>query len=368
MGQYMSRAEYIKKTGLYKPAPEQTGGSAGSGAAAQKKKGEGQKDEDDEDSKLAGALSGAIVTETPNVKWDDVSGLEAAKEGLKEAVVLPIKFPQLFDEVRQPWRGILLYGPPGTGKSFLAKACATECEGTFFSISSSDLVSKWMGESEKLIKQLFKMARERKPSIIFIDEVDSLCGSRSEGENDSSRRIKTEFLVQMQGVGNSMDGVLVLGATNVPWELDNAIRRRFQKRIYISLPDATARAGMLKNKGEKTKHSLTDDDWVVLGNEMEGYSGSDCAIVVNEALMMPVRRCQTAKRFKQTEDGGLTPTFPSDPAGQDMDLMSVKPELLRCPPVSMDDFMQAISRIKPSVNEDDIREHIKWTEEFGQDG
>ena len=315
MAQYMSRAEYIKKTVLDKPAPEQTGGSGGSGAAAQKKKGEGQKDDDDESDKLAGALSSAIVTETANVKWDDVSGLEAAKEGLKEAVVLPIRFPQLFDEVRQPWRGILLYGPPGTGKSFLAKACATECEGTFFSISSSDLVSKWMGESEKLIKQLFKMAREKKPSIIFIDEVDSLCGSRSEGENDSSRRIKTEFLVQMQGVGNSMDGVLVLGATNVPWELDNAIRRRFQKRIYISLPDATARAGMLKNKGNKTKNSLTDDDWVTLGNESEGYSGSDMSIVVNEALMMPVRRCQTAKRFKQTEDGGWTPTFPSDPAG-----------------------------------------------------
>merc|ERR1719468_772924 len=174
----MSRAEYIKKTVLDKPAPEQTGGSGGSGAAAQKK-GEGD-EKDDEDDKLAGALSDAIVTETPNVKWTDVSGLEAAKEGLKEAVVLPIRFPQLFDEVRQPWRGILLYGPPGTGKSFLAKACATECEGTFFSISSSDLVSKWMGESEKLIKQLFKMAREKKPSIIFIDEVDSLCGSRSE--------------------------------------------------------------------------------------------------------------------------------------------------------------------------------------------
>ena len=362
----MNRAEYIKKTVLDKPPPESTGSGGGGGAAAEKKKQEG--DKDDESDKLEGALSSAIVTETPNVKWTDVSGLEAAKEGLKEAVVLPIRFPQLFDEVRQPWRGILLYGPPGTGKSFLAKACATECEGTFFSISSSDLVSKWMGESEKLIKQLFKMAREKKPSIIFIDEVDSLCGSRSEGENDSSRRIKTEFLVQMQGVGNSMDGVLVLGATNVPWELDNAIRRRFQKRIYISLPDATARAGMLKNKGAKTKNSLTEEDWVTLGNESEGYSGSDCAIVVNEALMMPVRRCQTAKRFKKTDDGGWTPTFPSDPAGEDMDLMSIKPELLRCPPVSMDDFMQALARIKPSVNEDDIVEHTKWTEEFGQDG
>lgn len=195
MGQYMNRAEYIKKTVLDKP-DEPTGGSGGSTTAQKKKPKDGKGDDgDEEEAKLAKALSEAIVTEKPNVKWSDVSGLEGAKEGLKEAVILPIRFPQLFDETRQPWRGILLYGPPGTGKSYLAKACATECEGTFFSISSSDLVSKWMGESERLIKQLFKMAREKKPSIIFIDEVDSLCGSRSEGENDSSRRIKTEFLV-----------------------------------------------------------------------------------------------------------------------------------------------------------------------------
>lgn len=290
MGSYMSRAEYIKKQVMDKPV-EPVGPSGGSGAAAQKKKGKQENDEDDEEAKLAGALSSAIVTEKPNVRWEDVSGLEQAKEGLKEAVILPIRFPQLFDEARQPWRGILLYGPPGTGKSFLAKACATECEGTFFSVSSSDLVSKWMGESERLVKQLFKMARDAKPSIIFIDEVDSLCGSRSEGENDSTRRIKTEFLVQMQGVGTDMNGVLVLGATNVPWELDNAIRRRFQKRIYISLPCADARAGIFKNRGSKTKNNLTDDDWNQLGEASEGYSGSDIAIVVNEALMMPVRKC-----------------------------------------------------------------------------
>jgi len=189
-----------------------------------------ESDDDDADTKkLRGALASAILSETPNVKWEDVAGLETAKDALKEAVILPIKFPHLFVGKRTPWRGILMYGPPGTGKSFLAKAVATEAKSTFFSVSSSDLVSKWMGESERLVKQLFTMARENKPAIIFIDEVDSLCGSRGEGESEASRRIKTEFLVQMQGVGHEDTGVLVLGATNIPWALDIAIKRRFEK-------------------------------------------------------------------------------------------------------------------------------------------
>ena len=184
------------------------------------------------------------MSEKPNVKWDDVAGLEGAKASLKEAVILPIKFPHLFTGKRTPWRGILLYGPPGTGKSYLAKAVATEAKSTFFSVSSSDLVSKWQGDSERcvitcsvftivcitlpfrLVKQLFEMAREQKPAIIFIDEVDSLASSRNEAESEGSRRIKTEFLVQMNGVGHDDTGVLVLGATNIPWQLDSGIKRR----------------------------------------------------------------------------------------------------------------------------------------------
>eukprot|EP00105_Crassostrea_gigas_P015250 XP_011432180.1 PREDICTED: vacuolar protein sorting-associated protein 4B [Crassostrea gigas] len=176
-------------------------------------------DDEEEDAyreEFSNQLSGAIIIERPNVKWDDVAGLHMAKETLKEAVILPVKFPHLFSGFRKPWKGILLFGPPGTGKSYLAKAVSTEANNAaFFSLSSSDLVSKCLEESEKLVKTLFSLARENKPSIIFIDEVDTLCGSRSENE----------FLVQMQCMGVDNDGVLVLGATNVPWVLDSATKR-----------------------------------------------------------------------------------------------------------------------------------------------
>uniref|UniRef100_A0A453DVN6 MIT domain-containing protein n=1 Tax=Aegilops tauschii subsp. strangulata TaxID=200361 RepID=A0A453DVN6_AEGTS len=163
--------------------------------------GDGAGGDDSEQSKLRAGLNSAIITEKPNIKWNDVAGLESAKQALQEAVILPVKFPQFFTGKRRPWRAFLLYGPPGTGKSYLAKAVATEADSTFFSISSSDLVSKWMGESEKLVANLFQMARENAPSIIFIDEIDSLCGTRGEGnESEASRRIKTELLVQMQGI------------------------------------------------------------------------------------------------------------------------------------------------------------------------
>lgn len=305
--EYMDRAEKLKQhmaneEGRKKPSAVGANGKVSGGGG----KGKGDDDEDADSKKLRGALAGAILSEKPNIRWEDVAGLEQAKEALKEAVILPIKFPHLFTGKRQPWKGILMYGPPGTGKSYLAKAVATEAASTFFSVSSSDLVSKWMGESERLVKQLFNMARENKPSIIFIDEIDALCGPRGEGESEASRRIKTELLVQMDGVGKDSKDVLILGATNIPWQLDAAIRRRFQRRIHISLPDVPARMKMFELSVGSTPCELKQSDYKTLGQMSEGYSGSDISIAVQDALMQPVRKIQTATHYKKVESASIT--------------------------------------------------------------
>ena len=174
----------------------------------------------------------AIQTEKPNVRWDDVAGLEPAKAALQEAVVLPLRFPSLFTGERKPWKGILLYGPPGTGKSHLAKAVATEVDATFFSISSSDLVSKWVGESERLARALFESAAQRRPSVIFIDEVDALCSNRSESESDASRRLKNELLVRMSA---AEDGVLYWGRPTYRG-VSTPRCAAFERRILIPFP------------------------------------------------------------------------------------------------------------------------------------
>jgi vacuolar protein-sorting-associated protein 4 len=312
------------------------------------------------------------------VHWSDVAGLIAAKEALQEAVILPIKFPHLFVGKRKPWRGILLFGPPGTGKSYLAKAVATESNATFFAISSSDLVSKWMGESERLVKNLFDMARENKPSIIFIDEIDALCGTRGEGESEASRRIKTELLVQINGVGKDSEGVLVLGATNIPWMLDSAIRRRFEKRIHIPLPEVNARADMFPLHIGDTPHTLLPKDFRMLAERTEGFSGSDIETLVREALYQPVHKVQTATHFKQvmapsrsdpsTVRQYLTPCSPGDPDAKEMTWMQVGSDELLEPELTLKDFVRAVEKAKPTVSQDDLVKHGKFTLDFGQEG
>jgi vacuolar protein-sorting-associated protein 4 len=378
--EYLERAEYLKS--VIEGRQENPPAAAANGAAtAQRKKagggGEGGNDNDKDRERLKGQLGSAIVTEKPNVKWDDVAGLEGAKEALKEAVILPVKFPQFFTGKRKPWSGILMYGPPGTGKSYLAKAVATEADSTFFSISSSDLVSKWLGESEKLVSELFRLARENAPSIIFIDEVDSLCSTRGDNESEAARRIKTQLMIEMQGV-NSNDAarVLMLGATNLPYNLDQAIRRRFDKRIYIPLPEAHARANIFKIHLGDTPNSLTDADFQELGRRTEGFSGSDISTVVKDVLMQPIRLLRDATHFRkikhpQTGGDGYEPCPPMAPGAQECTLQYFADKGIAdqvVPPIiSMKDFLKVLDRARPTVSPKDLEVFERFTDEFGEE-
>jgi SpoVK/Ycf46/Vps4 family AAA+-type ATPase len=227
------------------------------------------------DKQAAQQILNEIVIQGDEVHWDDVSGLEVAKSALKETVVYPFLRPDLFMGLREPARGMLLFGPPGTGKTMLARAVATESKSTFFAISASSLTSKFLGESEKLVRALFQLAKMLAPSIIFVDEIDSLLSSRSGGEHEATRRIKTEFLIQWSDLQKAAAGsamterdkergdatrVLVLAATNLPWAIDEAARRRFVRRQYIPLPEDWVRKQQVKTLLSHQKHELSDRD------------------------------------------------------------------------------------------------------------
>jgi len=242
------------------------------------------------DENAAQQIFNEIVVKGDEVHWDDVAGLEIAKKALKEAVVYPFLRPDLFMGLREPARGMLLFGPPGTGKTMLARAVATESRSTFFAISASSLTSKYLGESEKLVRALFALAKALAPSIIFVDEIDSLLSSRGgSSEHESTRRIKTEFLIQWSDLQRAAAGkeqtekekregdasrVLVLAATNMPWAIDEAARRRFVRRQYIPLPEAQVRALQLRTLLSHQKHSLTEQDIEVLVRLTDGMSDS----------------------------------------------------------------------------------------------
>lgn len=293
---------------------------------------------DDEEEKLENAISDIIVTEKPNITLKDIAGLETAKQTLREAIVLPLMRPDLFSGARKPWKGILLFGPPGCGKTLLAKATAAEVEATFFNVSASSIISKWLGESEKLVKQLFELADEKQPSIIFIDEVDALAGARG-GEHDAMRRVKTELLTSMDGLSSSeTDRIVTVGATNMPESIDGAFRRRFERRIYIPLPDLPARSAifLFNTRGVELAE---DADFEVLAEITEGYSGSDIAMVCREAVMTPIRELDMAGAIEDTSIAARA--------------------------VTQDDFLNAIESINPSVSDDEIEKYDNWNEEFG---
>lgn len=303
-----------------------------------------------------------VLEEKPQVSWSDIVGLRKAKEALKESILLPKKFPTLFTGVLKPWSGILLYGPPGVGKTQLAKAVATETNSTFFSLSSADIVSKWLGDSEKVIKQLFTQAREKAPSVIFLDEVDSLCSTRGPMENDSIKRVKTELMQQTQGI-KPTDNVLLLGATNVPWDIDPAMRRRFEKRIYIPLPDADCREGLIRLYLGEVK--LGEEEYQELVVLSEGFSGADISIAIREGLLLPIRRLTKFEHFRE-ERGVYVPASEGEEGVIKKSFYDLEPEKVKIPLRTKEDFIQAFSTIKPSVSPSSLVIFEKWTEEFGE--
>ncbi|GIQ82187.1 hypothetical protein KIPB_003277 [Kipferlia bialata] len=314
-----------------------------------RKKKEGDSDKASEDQQLLDTIRENIVQDT-GVTLDEVVGLRVAKEQLNEALVMPIKFPNLFGgkHGRTPAKGILLYGLPGTGKSFLAAAVAGQINSTFFSVVSSSIVSKWQGQSAKLIRALFTEAKARSPSIIFIDEIDSLCTSRSSSDSDASRRIKTEFLTCMDGVSAKADGskVLVLAATNYPDALDSALLRRFSKRICIDLPDLEARAAMFRLR-LSAQSDATPEQYTQFAQATEGYSGSDIEHVCNDALMEPVRDMRECHCFA-LRDGLYEMADPADPDACEVSMMQLDGDV-RPPPTTAEHVLKAISRTKSSV-------------------
>ncbi|KAK8885086.1 Katanin p60 ATPase-containing subunit A1 [Tritrichomonas musculus] len=225
-----------------------------------------------------------ILVREPNVQWDQIAGLAQVKRLLRQnLVILPMR-PDICKGLLAPWKSVLFYGPPGTGKTFLAKAVATECKRTFFNVTSATITSKWHGESEKLITYLFTLAEQMAPSTIFFDEIDSVASQRGGGqEHEASRRMKAQLLTKLEGIDSAVETsqVFVLAATNFPWDLDEALLRRFQKRIYIPLPDVEGRLAILTMK---IKDMVDDDfDLKMWAERLEGYSCADIANLCRDA-------------------------------------------------------------------------------------
>jgi ATP-dependent 26S proteasome regulatory subunit len=316
---------------------------------------------------LVEAVLNDMLSTGTGVSFDDVAGLSHCKQAIKESLLWPMLRPDWYTGLRDPPKGLLLFGPPGTGKTMLGKAIAQECNARFFSISASSLTSKWFGQGEKMVRTLFAVCRYLQPCVLFFDEIDSILTSRQEGEQEAGRRIKTELLIQMDGINASVTnnnnnnnnnnpnapsiGLIVIGATNLPKELDQAAFRRLPKRLYVPLPGFAARQELISRLLLREKHhALSQDDIKIVARRTRGYSAADMTQVCTEAAMVALREL-----MKDVASKG----------GGDSYQRSLL-ETAKVRPLNLNDFLQTVQQtVKPSVNEKIIDEVYEFNESCG---
>ena len=286
-----------------------------------------------------------VLVEVPNVKWEDIGGLHDVKLELQEAVEWPLKYPELFEYMdARPPKGILLYGPPGTGKTLLAKAVANESEANFISIKGPEILSKWVGESERAIREVFRKAKQAAPSIIFFDEIDAIAPVRGSGLGDShvTERVISQLLTEMDGI-EELRGVVVIAATNRPDIVDPALLRpgRFDKLLYVPPPDLEARKEILKI--HTRKKPLADDvDLDDIAKRTEGYTGADLEALCNTAVMLAIREYIAVNK---------------DPEEAKKGVKRLK--------VHMRHFEEALKRVKP-ISRKELEMYQKISKEFAE--
>lgn len=303
------------------------------------------------DPRMVELIENEIMERQLDIGWNDIAGLEMAKKNINEIIIWPILRPDIFKGLRAPPRGVLFFGPPGTGKTLLGKAIAAQSKSTFMSISASTLTSKWVGEGEKMVRTMFAIAAVHQPTVIFIDEIDSLLCARSESDMESSRRLKTEFLVQLDGANTfaqENSRILIIGATNRPDDLDEAVKRRMAKRMYIPLPNFAGRKQFLQRTIEReckppeqggSGHTitLTEEELDTLVNLTKGYSGADLKTLCAEAAMIPLRSIEDI---------------------ENVDIDNIRP-------LTLTDFKEAILNVKATVNQSELKKYLEWNDMNG---
>ncbi len=301
---------------------------------------------DDEEEKFKAYVRNNLIAKS-KVRWSDIGGLDEVKALLMETVVIAaLQRPESI----QPWKGILLFGPPGTGKTLLASAAAGSLNATFFSVKASNVLSKYFGESTKIISALYEVAREEAPSIVFMDEIDALTTKRSGEQSEASRRMLSTLLTELDGFQDKKSDLLILtlAATNTPWDLDEAVLSRFPRRIYVPLPDKKATKEIIKINTRGLDISKLDLDAIAEESVKRLYSGRDLKNLCQQAIWNMIRE-ENPDLHKLAE----------------LPFHELRKRSLRTRPLEMRDFEEAFKKIKSPLTRKEVERYERWAEEFG---